>query len=210
MQYLPYVELTTTDFSSKVTGVPLAFNTRFINKLTRMLPPSPTIVYFPSEFMTFNTYVHPTTEQWIDVPVSCYKINLTHNSKTYGDSIQFFRFSEDNSGYVICMGDIMQSHHIYCIYILRALLNLYGLESSYGHKTSITTNFGHEISYDDIKLYYTTFWGTDYPEPVIPFTKDHYKVLYTWINCFFISKQPVETININDQSYDPFEKIQKS
>jgi len=209
MQYLPFIELTTTDFSSKVTGVPLAFNTRFIQKLTRMLPPSPTVFYFPSEFITFNTYIHPTTEKWIDVPVSYYKINLTHNSKTYGDSIQFFRFSEDNSGYVICMGKIMQAHHIYCIYILKVLLNLYELESRYEQKTGITTNFGNHISYTMIQSYYKTFWGTEYPEPVIPFTKDHYKVLYTWIQCFFISEQPVETVSWNGQTYDPFEKIEK-
>lgn len=207
MEYLPYVELTTTDFSSDVTGIPLVFNTRFIQKITYLLPPAPAVIFFPSEYVNFKTYAHPVTEEWIDVPVSYNKINITHNTKLYGNTIQFFRFPEDNSGYIICMGHDVQQHYIYAIYILKSLLNLYNLESVYEQKSSILTNYGTTISYDMIQVYYKSFWGTDYPPVIIPFTMDHYKVLYTYIQCFFMSDQPAETVSINGQSIDPFTKL---
>jgi len=93
---------------------------------------------------------------------------------------------------------------------MKCIMKIYNINALPLVRDSMTTNYGMILSYNEIKKYHYTFWGEEMQDFHIPYSKEHFRKLSTYLKCFFISKQPIETVSWNGQTYDPFEKIEKN
>lgn len=223
--YIPYIELTSTDITKVVSDVhiPVHFGRSFITKLTKMLPSTPTIVYYPPQYVETTMWLdapiadgyneYPSTDfnrySYVsyEIPIQPYSINLIHDNRI-SDDISYHQ--PYNNGYLIVIGNTKFNYYLYACAIMKCIMKIYNINALPLVRDSMTTNYGMILSYNEIKKYHYTFWGEEMQDFHIPYSKEHFRKLSTYLKCFFISKQPIETVSWNGQIYDPFEKIEKN